>query len=201
MPLLSRINIIYWRPRICFYVIYTYRFILAQHCLWSPFLYKLIGAQFVFNTWYFFRFTRFRVSVYFSTQVKRTVWRNFRGIEAGFFLTFSKVRTQTSNYSSSFHLTSQPTTDVNMKFWRQRSDPKNLFPHKYPQFFAFLRQTFQVLHRNPTRFAITTSRLRHSRTTRLSIHKFSLTRSQFISIFYLRYTIMLMMYKWLHCLL
>ena len=111
-------------------------------------------------------------------------------------------RTQTSNYSPSLDLTPQPAADVNMTFWRQRSDPENLFPHKYPQFFAFLRQTIQLLHRNPTRFGITTSRQMAFtyNTVIITIHKFSKTRSQFLFIFYFLYAIMLMMYKWLYCL-
>ena len=117
------------------------------------------------------------------------------------FLHFFK-RTESGNYLLSFHLTTQPVTDVNTTFSRQRSDLKNLFPHKYPQFSAFLRQTFQLLHRNPTWFAITTSQ--HMtftyNTVMITIHKFSITRSQFLSIFYFHYAIMLMMYKWLHCL-
>ena len=108
---------------------------------------------------------------------------------------------ETGNYSPSFNLTSQPPTVVTMKFWRQCSDLNNPFPHKHPPFSAFLRKTFHLLHRSPKRFAIRASRhmaFAHNMVI-IIIHKFSIKRPEFLSIFYFRYAIMLMTCKWLHC--
>ena len=111
--------------------------------------------------------------------------------------TYCLTKFITGNYSPSFHLTSQPVTDVTMKFWRQRSDLNNLFSTQIPSVFCFSATDVSA-----SRFAITTSR--HIaftyNTVMITIHKFSITRSQFLSIFYFHYAIMLMMYKWLHCL-
>ena len=117
-------NINYWRPRIVSVSLHTGSLTLAQWCLLSPFLYKLIGSQHICKTWYFFSFTRLCVPVYFRKQVKGIVWLNSCQMEAGSFLTFwTNLRPVILTY--------HPATNVNMTFWWQWSDIKNPFSHKH----------------------------------------------------------------------
>ena len=143
-----------------------------------------------------------RVPVYFPEQVKRTVWRNFRRIEAAFFLTVSKEPRLAIIRLLFIWLLSLQLM-LTWSFDDKGVILRIVFHTNTLSFLLFCDRSFSFF--TGLTGILLGSRSRHldtwhSRTTRLWLHKFSITRSQFLSIFYFHYAIMLIMYKWLHCL-